>query len=275
MGSISDEEVHERTGFRTLEMLLSYIIVVCDDSKRICYCKSELTWFEEWFFYFEMMKRENMGWKIPSFRSIGYARSKTTLRGVFDDKLAKESAARESWSMFASYEEEQELMTDDSKQKPYKNKRAIMWDMTNIVIPKPGDADLQRRTYSKYYGHNCFKGSVGLQLCGWIITYDLWLGAVSDTMYQEKCGVLKLQEDFARYDKVDDKEIPFLNIFDKGYRIRLAAWRNGNQLVLQPHFAKSDEKFSGKATLSSASMAADRSANERAVRLAKQPGYLK
>ena len=140
--------------------------------------------------------------------------------------------------------------------------------MTNIVIPKPGDADLQRRTFSKYYGHNCFKRSIGLQLCGWIITYDLWLGAVSDTMYQEKCGVLKLQEDFARYDKVDDKEIPFLNIFDKGYRIRLAAWRDGNQLlVLQPHFAKSDEKFSGKATLSSASMAADR--------LAKQPGYLK
>ena len=38
---------------------------------------------------------------------------------------------------------------------------------------------------------------------------------------------------------------------------------------------KSDKKFSGKETLSSASVAADRSANERAVRLAKQPGYLK
>ena len=35
-----------------------------------------------------------------------------------------------------------------------------------------------------------------------------------------------------------------------------------------------DKKFSDKETLSSASVAADRSANERAVRLVKQPGYL-
>ena len=45
--------------------------------------------------------------------------------------------------------------------------------------------------------------------------------------------------------------------------------------MLQPHFGKSDKKFSGKETLSSASVAADRSANERAVQLAKRPGYLK
>ena len=78
--SVSDEEVHDLTGFRTLEMVLSYIIVVCDgDSERICSCKSELSWFEEWFFYFEMMMRENMGWKIPTFSSIGYASNESNL----------------------------------------------------------------------------------------------------------------------------------------------------------------------------------------------------
>ena len=54
-----------------------------------------------------------------------------------------------------------------------------------------------------------------VQLCGWIVTHDLWLGAVSDTMYQEKCGILKLQEDFAKSDMVGGKEIPFLNISDQ------------------------------------------------------------
>jgi hypothetical protein len=55
----------------------------------------------------------------------------------------------------------------------------------------------------------------------------------------------------------------------------LAAWRNGHQLTLQPDFAKSDRKFQRKETLSSAQVAADRSGNERAVRLSKMSGYLK
>ena len=150
-----------------------------------------------------------------------------------------------------------------------------MWDMTNIVIPKPGDADLQRRTYSKYYGQNCFKGGIGLQQSGWIRTHDLWTGAVSDTTYQQKSGIFDIQQEFAEFDKINDSVKPFLNIFDKGYRIRLAAWRHGQQLTLQPHFAKSDQKFSRKDTLSSASVASNRAANESTVRLTKAPGYLK
>ena len=71
------------------------------------------------------------------------------------------------------------------------------------------------------------------------------------------------------------KKILSINVFDKGYRIRLAAWRNGHQLTLQPDFAKSDRKFRRKETLSSAQVAADRSGNERAVRLSKISGYLK
>ena len=84
-----------------------------------------------------------------------------------------------------------------------------------------------------------------------------------------------MQKEFAEHDLVDGKNIPVTNVFDKGYRTRLAAWRNGKQLTLQPYFAKSDRKFNRKQTISSAQVAADRSGNERAVRLSKMSGYLK
>ena len=54
----------------------------------------------------------------------------------------------------------------------------------------------------------------------------------------------------------------------------MAAWRNG-QFVLQPNFAPSDRKFSTKETLRGASIAADRSGNERAVRVSKLSAYVK
>ena len=63
-------------------------------------------------------------------------------------------------------------------------------------------------------------------------------------------------------------------MLDKGYRIILAAWKTGNQLVLQPDFKSSDRKFSQKQVISSAVIAEDRSANERSVRLVKKCNFL-
>ena len=146
--------------------------------------------------------------------------------------------------------------------------------MTSITIPKPSDAQMQRLTYSSYYSSNCFKGGVGLQQCGWIIAHDFWTGCVSDTAYQEQSGIFDMQKRFSENDLVNGEDIPFLNIYDKGYRNRLAAWRAGRQLTLQPVFARSDRKFRRKDTLSSAAVAADRSSNERAVRLCKMSSYL-
>ena len=69
--------------------------------------------------------------------------------------------------------------------------------------------------------------------------------------------------------------IAFLNVLDKGYRSTVAAWRSGCQLTLQPDFSRSYRQFKAIETISSAAVATDRSANERAVRLSKQSKRLK
>lgn len=68
--------------------------------------------------------------------------------------------------------------------------------------------------------------------------------------------------------------LPFLNIYDKGYRARTVAWKTGNQGVLQPTFAQSDRRFTGRETKISASIASDRGGNERAVNVSKRAAYI-
>jgi hypothetical protein len=73
----------------------------------------------------------------------------------------------------------------------------------------------------------------------------------------------------------NDGGLPFTNILDRGYRSTRVAWRQG-QFVAQPTFAKSDNKFSTRDVLRAASsVAADRSGNERAVRVSKMFAYVK
>ena len=291
-GKISDKDVKFHTGFKSLKELLEYICVVCNgDLDKICHTTSCLTWFEEWVFYFEMMLGKALTtWEIAEHDTRGYGLHQKGLREVFDQKTHLVLECRESWPAFATYKEDKQFMGEEAK-KDYAGKRVVMWDMTNVQCPKSSDATLQSLTFSKYYAMNCFKGGIGIQPCGWIVLHDLWTGAVGDSMYQDKSGIFAKQDDFAKKDRVlkapkdnddcgklveeDDDVIPFTNIFDKGYRNRLAAWRAGRQLTLQPDFAKSDRKFRRKETLSSAAVASNRAANERAVKMAKLCGYVK
>jgi len=51
---IANSEVKRRTGFCDVSTLLAYVIVVCNgDFDRIRKKRTSLTWFEEWFLYFE------------------------------------------------------------------------------------------------------------------------------------------------------------------------------------------------------------------------------
>ena len=129
-------------------------------------------------------------------------------------------------------------------------------------------------TYSKYYAGNCFKAAIGIQLAGWIITYYMWGGNVSDTDYNKRAGYLDEQANFQNRDKVEDKLVPFTNVYDKGYRARAACHGHGKQLVAQPVYAKSDQRFKGSDTLYSASIASDRGGNERGVNVSKRCGIM-
>ena len=147
--------------------------------------------------------------------------------------------------------------------------------MTNIPAFGFTDADCHRITYSRYYNQNCFKGGVFAQLCGWVGTYDLWTGAVSDTDYNKRAGYLKIQKQYAENDMVDSKLVPFTNIYDKGYRARCIAWKERQQLVLQPEWADSDKRFNRQQTLLTASVATNRGGNERAVNVCKRAGFVR
>ena len=166
------------------------------------------------------------------------------------------------------------LRNADKWSAKYDGKRPVFWDMTNIPACVFSDADLNRITYSKYYAMNCFKGGICNQLCGWIRTAHLWTGAVSDTDYNKRSGYLEEQMAFQRKDLVGDNVIPFTNIYDKGYRAKLVAWRMGEQQVLQPVWAQSDKRFSRDDTLLIAAVAHDRGSNERAVNVCKRSWFI-
>ncbi len=89
--------------------------------------------------------------------------------------------------------------------------------MTNIFAVQFSDANLQTATFSEYYGKNCWKGGVGIQLCSWILVGLLCRGGVSDLEYNSNEGYLQSQITFAEKDQVDGKLIPFTNGLDKGY----------------------------------------------------------
>ena len=153
-----------------------------------------------------------------------------------------------------------------------------MWDMTNIPAYSFSDADFQRLTFSDYYGENCFKGGVSVQLNGWMRAGALWPGRVSDSDYNRREGYLQRQQEFQESNlvEIDGKVdvLPFLNVYDKGYRARTVAWKTGRQGVLQPTFAPSDRRFKGSETKISASIASDRGGNERAVNVSKRAAYI-
>ena len=71
------------------------------------------------------------------------------------------------------------------------------------------------------------------------------------------------------------KVVEFLNIYDRGYRAKLAAWSHGKQLALQPPSAKSDQRFKGRTTVYAATIAHDRSGNERVVNVCKRSRLMK
>ena len=169
-----------------------------------------------------------------------YGPKQEILMKIVAFKYQLESKARKRWPAYASHEEDLTLRKPKWNEKYQRDQRIVMWDMTNIEAIYFSDIDIQRLTYSKYYNQNCFKGGVFIQLLGWN-GVGLWPGALSNSDYNRREGYLERQMDFANNDLVKLEEdhdqlsvLPFTNVYDKGYRAKMVAWKCGKQKVLQP-----------------------------------------
>ena len=278
-----DKEIKRRTGFPTESVLLLYIFVVCNgDVEIISKRQSSLTWYEEWFLHFEYKWGKSLTRLEDVHKTFGP--NVHVIESIISAKYIIEYSALNSWPTYALYAEDVELRERKPKWKvKWKNSRPVCWDMTNIVAYEFTDSNLQKITYSPYYGQNCFKGGVFTQFCGWQGTADLWTGGVSDTDYNKRAGYLQRQQEIQSKDVIQHqmqngmttmKIIPFLNIYDKGYRAKMAALKHGKQQVLQPDWADSDRRFKTDETIHSTSIASDRGGNERSVNVSKRAGYI-
>lgn len=271
---IDDKEIHRRTGFRTEGAMLFYVFAVCNaDCAIVKDTVSTLTWYEEWVFYFERVwGKTNKRWVDASH---AFAIQPPVLRKIFDAKLDLVLRCLESWPAFVSYEEDRKLCNPKWLEK-FGHHRVVFWDDTNADLKyKPSTAHIQKATHSDYYGGNCLKGGVRLQLCGFIGVWELWTGGASDTLYLTRSGILEAQEEFQNKDLHNGEVVPFLNVLDRGYRCTSQAWRAGKQMTLQPHFTNATRDFSTKEKLSSGDTASSRSGNERAVSRVKTSGYIR
>ena len=201
-----------------------------------------------------------------------------SLRQILRSKLNLVIKTRSRWPIYASLLEDETLRKQHWNEMIPENKRLrmIMHDMTNVPLTQPSEAEVNRSLWNTYYHHCCAKGGVFTQLCGWEGTLELFVGGVGDSEYIRKSGILLVQDDFAKKDTSQGKTVvPFINVFDKGYRVLLDCYKEGEQLCWQPAFARSDERYGTYATLHTAAVAYTRSGNERSVKHMKHSWLLK
>ena len=221
---MSDKLIQVTTGFPSLLAMLGYIAVVCQGKiETIIKTRSTLTWFEEWYVYFEII----YGKSIPRWVDAAekYGTNDRTLREIYDEKLKRVLATRIEWTLFASFDEDK-TYRKEGKWEAYKDKRVILYDNTNIKLHQPSDAENQRNTYSMYYGGNVGKGAVYIQPCGWMGCHEIWQGGVSDSEYMQRGHVFETLNEYLLTCDASDC-IPFTRILDKGYRIVTDAWNAG------------------------------------------------
>jgi len=168
--------------------------------------------------------------------------------------------------MVATYEEDAKFRREHWNEHfdPQTGIRAEMIDASELVLPSPSDAELQRSLFSDYYGGPVAKAGICNQFCSWIRGLPLCTGRITDSQLVTVTGVLEQQKTFAEADDTHS-HIPFTDIVDKGFKIAISAVLHG-QKVMQPNYSKGGVQFTGIETLESACVAVVRSGNERAVK---------
>jgi hypothetical protein len=122
--SVSDQDVKCRTGFRSVTMLLYYVAIVCNGSiDDITHTTTNLSWFEEWFTYFEIVWGKSLNRVVDA--EVKYGLNVRGVLAVFNNKLSKVVSAVKSWPRFAFHEEDNQLRSPKWRER-YANKRVIM-----------------------------------------------------------------------------------------------------------------------------------------------------
>jgi hypothetical protein len=105
MQDITDTRVKNQTGFPSLLALRGFIAVVCDgDIDVITSSGTALTWFEEWYLYFEVFYGKSVSrWVDVSDK---YGLSDACLRPVYNRKLDMVLHVREVWPRYVTYNED-------------------------------------------------------------------------------------------------------------------------------------------------------------------------
>ena len=284
-----DSEVKRRTGFISEHCMLQYIVIVCNgDLKKMKQTTTTMTWYEEWFAYFERTWGHSV--RREEDLQAAFNIDRRRLRSIFDAKLEMELTFRRSWPCYCSYDEDIKLCSNKWDGR-YESLRIFFWDDSNVPFQyKPALAHVQRLTYSLYYSMCCGKMAIFIQRNGWLGTSEaVFTGGISDSSMMvsvdqdpienmnhkddEPHSVLGRQLHFQRNDLVDGEVKPAHNILDKGYKITQEAVRL-DQHIIQPNFMNAKKGFKGEDVLCTAEVASDRSGNERAVKIVKRSAYI-
>lgn len=259
----------------TRNMLLAFVVVVCNGNlTEMIQTRSHLSWWNEWFLYFERLwGRTLLHW---SDAADEYGLTNNLECVIFRMKLNIVLRCRASWPKYAKHLEDVAMRSEKWNNIIDDTERIIQHDGTAYrFMYKPSTAENQRRTYSQYNKGPVAKASVHVQIGGWVGGDHLVVGACSDSDHIIKNKVLEQQEIFQNNDLVGEKVIPFTMTLDRGYHLDTQAFRCGKQTIRQPEFKKTGRRFTGRETLRSASCSNIRAGNERAVRKAKLSGFLK
>ena len=94
--------------------MFTTIIAICNrELENVSATVLALTWFEEWVLFFEVMTSKSVHRWEDSAKEFGIGEN--YLKRVFDFKLMKVMAARNSWPKYLSFEEDHFFMKDEWK----------------------------------------------------------------------------------------------------------------------------------------------------------------
>ena len=99
--------------------MLGYIAIVCNgDLKKITKRNSVLTWYEEWFCFFEILwGRTNTRWCDLEHKKDGYGILAKYLRNILDQKLDLVMEAMQMMPAYAIHEEDKHFTSKTFKKR--------------------------------------------------------------------------------------------------------------------------------------------------------------